>query len=159
MERDTANFIDFLVEAKKRTYASETNNASVRPLWNGAKQLEYQKGDYLYRDIYFGSVFFAGQEVVEEKERPVWSMVYSGGIVIPSLPREQVASVYAFLRKALRLVDMQAPYRGPRQWQDGPYTYQNDYEGTWERFYGEERILIAGEKVYKLRYSGGMIIP
>jgi hypothetical protein len=159
MERDTANFIDFLVEAKKRTYASETNDTSVPPLWNGAKQLEYQKGDYLYRDIYFGSVFFAGQEVVEEKERPVWSMVYSGGIVIPSLPREQVASVYAFLRKALRLVDVQAPYRGPRQWQDGPYTYQNDFEGTWEHFYGEESIFIAGEKVYELRYSGGMIIP
>jgi hypothetical protein len=159
MVTNVANLIQFLVEAKKHTYASDTSDALVRPLWNGAKQLEYQKGDYLYRDIYFGSVFFAGQEVVEEKERPVWSMVYSGGIVIPSLPREQVASVYTFLRKALRLVDVQAPYRGPRQWQDGPYTYQNDYEGTWERFCGEERILIAGEKVYKLRYSGGMIIP
>jgi hypothetical protein len=137
MERDTANFIDFLVEAKKQTYASETNDASVRPLWNEAKQLEYQKNDYLYRDIYFGSVFFAGQEVVEEKERPVWSMVYSGGIVTPSLPRAQVASVYAFLRKVLRLVDVQAPYRGPRQWRDGSYTYQNDYEGTWNAFVGK----------------------
>ncbi|BDG43061.1 hypothetical protein PcaKH35_14060 [Parageobacillus caldoxylosilyticus] len=137
MERDTANFIDFLVEEKKQTYASETNDASVRPLWNEAKQLEYQKDDYLYRDIYFCSVFFAGQEVVEEKERPVWSMVYSGGIVTPSLPRAQVASVYAFLRKVLRLVDVQAPYRGPRQWRDGSYTYQNDYEGTWNAFVGK----------------------
>ncbi|MGG6440525.1 hypothetical protein [Saccharococcus caldoxylosilyticus] len=28
-----------------------------------------------------------------------------------------------------------------------------------ERFCGEERIFIAGEKVYELRYSGGLIIP
>ncbi|BDG46959.1 DUF5680 domain-containing protein [Parageobacillus sp. KH3-4] len=64
-----------------------------------------------------------------------------------------------FIREALRLADVQAPYRGPRQWQNGPYTYQNDDEGTWEeRFCGEERIFIAEEKVYELRYCGGLII-
>ncbi|WP_252120596.1 DUF5680 domain-containing protein [Parageobacillus sp. KH3-4] len=60
----------------------------------GQSSWNIRNGDDLYRDIYFGSVFFAGQEVVEEKERTVLSMVYSGGIVIPSLPREQADSVY-----------------------------------------------------------------
>jgi hypothetical protein len=49
----------------------------------------------IYTAIFISApFFFAGQEVVEEKERTVWSMVYSGGIVIPSLPREQADSVY-----------------------------------------------------------------
>jgi hypothetical protein len=150
-------FVDFLVEAKKRTYASEENGTSVRPLLNGSKQLEYQDGNYVYRDIYFGSAFFAGQEVVEYEQQPIWSMVYSGGIIIPDVSREQLASIYAFLRQALRLVNAAAPYRGPQHFEDGPYTYKNTYHGTLELFYGEEYIFAHGQKVYELRYSGGYL--
>ncbi|WP_199426119.1 DUF5680 domain-containing protein [Thermaerobacillus caldiproteolyticus] len=150
-------FIDFLVEAKKRTYAAGEDNTSVRPLFNGSKQLEYQDGNYVYRDIYFGSAFFAGQETVEYEQQPIWSMVYSGGIAILDVSREQIVSIYAFLRQALRLVPAAAPYRGPQHFENGQYTYKNAYHGTLERFYGEECIFVHGQKVYELRYSGGFI--
>ena len=43
--------------------------------------MEYQKGDYLYRDIYFsGEENFIGQEVVYQNNSPVWSMVYCGSV-------------------------------------------------------------------------------
>jgi hypothetical protein len=58
MNRET--FIKFLVEAKKHTYAAEGGEARVKALLNGSKQLEYESGDFFYRDIYFGSEFFLG---------------------------------------------------------------------------------------------------
>src|SRR5690606_11084784 len=104
---------NFLVEAKRNTYASQGDDASVQPLLNGSKQLEYRSGDYFYRDIYFGSAFFIGQETVEFENRPIWSMVYSGGVTIPNANWDIIGPIYGFLRQALRLVDTKSIYRGP----------------------------------------------
>jgi hypothetical protein len=57
-------FLDFLIKAKKATYASQGDNASVTPLLEGSRQLEFQEGHFLYRDIYFGMSYFACQEIV-----------------------------------------------------------------------------------------------
>lgn len=58
MSIDHKIFTNFLVQAKKSTYASQGDDASVQPLLNGSKQLEYCSGNYFYRVIYFGSAFF-----------------------------------------------------------------------------------------------------
>jgi hypothetical protein len=157
MSIDFDSFIPFLVEAKKNTYAAQGVDASVPPSLNGSKQLEYRCGNYFYRDIYFGSAFFTGQEVVEYENRPIWSMVYSGGVLIPNASLEQTAPIYAFLREALRLVDELSIYRGPSFYQKQNYIYENQSNGTLDYFYGNETILIDGKKVYELRYSGGFI--
>jgi hypothetical protein len=154
---DLASFLPFLIEAKKNTYASQGDEASVPSLLNGSKQLEYRKGNYFYRDIYFGSAFFAGQEIVEYEDRPIWSMVYSGGVFHPDASREEISRIYAFLRVALRLVDETSIYRGPNFFRKQNYTYENRYNGTLDNFYGNEAILIDGKKVYELRYCGGFI--
>src|SRR5690348_12085680 len=97
-------FTEFLVEAKKRTYAAQGDEATVPPLLNDSKQLEYSRDAYFYRDIYFGSSFFAGQETVEFRSHPVWSMVYSGGVIVSPASVEEIGQIYTFLRKALTLV-------------------------------------------------------
>jgi hypothetical protein len=74
-------FVDFLLEAKRATYAGQGDEATVTPLVPGSKQLEYRDGDYLYRDIYFGMAYFAGQEVVFHREQTVWSMSYARGVM------------------------------------------------------------------------------
>jgi hypothetical protein len=51
-------FLDFLIKAKKATYASQGDNASVTPLLEGSRQLEFQEGNFLYRDVYFGMSYF-----------------------------------------------------------------------------------------------------
>lgn len=149
--------VGFIVEAKRNTYASQGDNASVQPLLNGSKQLEYRSGGYFYRDIYFGSAFFIGQETVEFENRPIWSMVYSGGLIIPNANGDTIGPIYRFLRQALRLVDANSIYRGPRRFESGAYIFENEYEGGLDCFSGKETILMDAQKVYELRYSGGII--
>jgi hypothetical protein len=148
---------NFLVEAKKSTYASQGDDASVEPLLNGSKQLEYRSGNYFYRDIYFGSAFFIGQEIVEFESRPMWSMVYSGGVIIPNASGDIIAPIYRFLRQALKLVDTNSIYRGPFHYQDNNYIFKNESEGTLDCFHGKEIIILDGQKVYELRYNGGAV--
>lgn len=147
----------FLVEAKRNTYASQSDDASVQPILNGSKQLEYRNGDYFYRDIYFGSAFFVGQETVEFENRSIWSMVYSGGVIIPNADWDSIGPIYGFLRQALRLVDAKSIYRGPAHFKSGNYIFKNEYEGTLDCFHGKEIILMDGQKVYELRYNGGVV--
>ena len=151
------SFLDFLTEAKRSTYAAQGDDASVSPMLPGSKQLEYRNGDYLYRDIYFGFAFFTGQEIVEYRDRPVWSMTYSGGVLDSDAPKETVGAIYAFLREALRQVDVESIYRGPRQFESGAYRYVNEFEGSPACFHGRELILLDGRAVYELFYGGGTI--
>lgn len=52
----------FLAVAKRDTYAAQGDEASVRPLLAGSKQLEYSEGPFHYRDIYFGLRSFPGSK-------------------------------------------------------------------------------------------------
>jgi hypothetical protein len=147
----------FLSDAKRRTYASQGDAASVTPLLPGTRQLEYASGPWLYRDIYAGMAFFVGQELVYHQHRPVWSMVYAGGIV--DMPDSGAAphTVYPFLQAALRLVPSDQPYRGPADYAEQGCRYANRATGSLLDFHGDETIAIAETVVYRLRYSGGLL--
>ena len=148
-------FIAFLIQAKLHTYAAQGDAANVMPLLPGAKQLEYREGDWFYRDIYFGGDYFVGQETIYFQERPFWSMGYAGG-----LDRDLTTpppGTYDFLQAALRRVQVERPFRGPNLYQEGDFVYQDASQGDTARFWGEESILFRGQRVYSLRYAGGMI--
>lgn len=157
MSLNHEQLISFLVRAKRNTYASQGDGALVQPSLNGSKQFEYRSGDYFYRDIYFGSAFFIGQETVEFEKRPIWSMVYSGGVTVPKANWDTINPIYDFLRQALRLVDTKSIYRGPNHFESGNYIFKNEYEGTLDCFHGKEIILEDGQTVYELHYNGGII--
>lgn len=144
----------FLLKAKRQTYATQGDEATVTPFLPGSRQLEYQEGALLYRDIYFGGVFFVGQETVYEAAAPVWAMGYAGGIITLDV---SLSEVYAFLRAALRQVTAERPYRGPRQWRKGVCVYTDDSQGDLAWFWGTETITHRGQLVYQLRYSGGLL--
>ncbi len=144
---------EFLVEAKNNTYASESPVVFSEPYLESSKQFQYSSGRYLYRDIFFGSDKFSGIEVVYEDKIPIWTMVYSGGLDYPIDSRE----VYCFLKKALRNISNEFPARGPRIFREGHLTYENNYEGSIERFHGEEYILFNNSEVYRLSYYGGIV--
>ncbi|MCD1258135.1 hypothetical protein B5M42_004685 [Paenibacillus athensensis] len=148
--------LGFLIEAKRATYATEGAVTAVEPALRGSRQLEYRSGSYTYRDIYFGSAFFAGQELVELEGRPLWSMTYAGGL-LPDAPA--AAEVYGFLRRALREVGPGCVYRGPERVEQGVYTYVNEADGPLDFFHGKEWIEISGRRIYELRYNGGVIVP
>lgn len=146
-------FVAFLLGAKRVTYASaDPGSAIVAPTLAGAHQLEYREGAWLYRDVYYGGVHFAGQETVYYQDQPVWSMVYSGGML------DESASLGGFLKAALRRVEVARPFRGPESYSEGEYAYTDTSSGTVERFWGVEVITLQGRAIYDLRYSGGVIV-
>jgi Domain of unknown function (DUF5680) len=148
----------FLVQAKRRTYAAQGDEASVPPALPGSKQLEHTDGDWYYRDIYFGTNPFSGVEVVSWAGRPVWSMTYFGRVESPeSDVRAEVNGIYLFLRSALRQVEGTRPFRGPSRFSAGEFTYQNRSVGAVAAFRGTETIQRSDRTVYRLRYAGGLI--
>ncbi len=150
-------FVAFLLEAKRRTYAAQGDDATVEPALPGSKQLEYCSGEYLYRDVYFGIRCFVGQETVYRAGRPVWSMAYGGGIARSGLTMQEVRSVYAFLREAMRLVQLDQPFRGPANHRTPPYTYSCSATGDLGLFWGTEAISDEEGVAYRLHFSGARV--
>lgn len=148
----TMDLTTFLVTAKQHTYAAE--GSTEEKLADGARQLVYRSGPFEYRDRYYGFNPFGGEEVVWEEGKPIWCMHYWGEahslLVSP-------AAVYEFLRRALRAVPAERPFRGPRSFSDGRWTYHNYVLGSVEAFRGDERILYEGSRVYSCAYHGGTV--
>jgi len=153
-----ARLSEFLVDAKRKTYAGLDDDATVlAPLLAGSKQLEYRDGDLSYRDIYFGMRFFVGQETVQAGPDVIWSMSYAGGVVPTVVDRHEFLAIYAFLRQALLAISDDRPFRGPLQFENDGFRYVNTSSGDVAEFHGEEQISRAGVKVYGLRYQGGIV--
>ena len=99
----------FLVEAKTKTYAAG-DQAKKEILADGAEQLVFSKKDLYYRDRYYGSDPFFGQEVVFRQDRAIWGLNYFGKCTDGTNPSPEI---YQFLMKALSAVTEDFPYRGP----------------------------------------------
>ena len=152
----------FLVEAKKRIYASEREynvNADL------SKESTIQFDDFIYKDHYYGFNPFAGQEMVYNagevpsfQQTPLWCMNYYGRILPSStILSIDITDIYAFLREALLLVSEEKPFRGPSWHERGEFQYVNETEGSLDLFTGLERIFHQRQEVYHLNYHGGII--
>lgn len=138
----------FLIKAKRATYAG--NGKEVR-LDDNSKELIYEEDSLKYRDRYFNSNPFFGEEVLFENNKIVWGMNYQGKTISDKVtPKE----VYKFLKKALLAVPKEIPYRGPLEFQENNWLYKNKVEGTFEYFVGKEEIYYKDELVYILDYHG-----
>ncbi len=154
---DRNALVTFLLKAKKATYASQGDAASVqKTLLPGTYQLEFAEGPFLYRDIYTGEAMFAGQEIVYFHGKPVWTMSYAGNIP-KEVAKEDVDAVVKLLHKSLMNVPAEIPYRGPLELKDGAYEYFNHVDGTFDSFFGRETIGRSGRIFYELRYGGGLL--
>ncbi len=153
MTKELKKLCTFLVKAKKATYASQ-GESNEKVLEDGATEFSNGKGIFKYRDRYYGFNPFAGEEVVWNNGESVWAMNYYGRIVDASIsPKE----IYAFLKKALRRVKKELPYRGPVRFKEGKFEYRNKTKGSIDEFLGEEIIRYNTKEVYKLQYHGGSI--
>ena len=148
---DVNKFKEFLIEAKKNTYAGEgETTASSRPL---SKDLPYHKGLYFYLDSYFGDVNFIGEEVVWIDNKVVWGMNYYGEMLVENIP----ADFSKCLKGALAAAPYHAPYRGPESFSYCDLEYRCEWNGDIGSFYGEEFISSNGKIIYKLKFHGGFI--
>lgn len=143
------NLKDFICNARKNTYASGASPASS-PRLLSSKQLEFQKGDYYYRDIYFlGGNKFIGQEIVYQESKPVWGMNYMGS-VMGKLET-------SFLKEALLKLADKCNFGGVCEYKKREYKYQDNGQGNLAEFSGSEGVFLNGKSIYKLDYQGGLI--
>lgn len=143
-----ASLADFLLQAKRATYAGHAAEVSTeRP---GAHEFFYEEGPLTYRDSYFGGPQFHGQEVVCQDQQPFWCMNYSG---------RTLSDVFSgdLLKLALRHGTTDMPYRGPRVFLNSDYTYICEANGELDWFCGTESIYHQDTLVYECRFHGGSI--
>ena len=143
--------IDFIVKAKKCTYAS--GNKAVK-LEDEFEEFVYEEGDYKYRDRYHARDPnpFGGEEVIWQNGKAVWMMNYYGFMLSNKVNSKKV---YEFLRKAMSLVDKERPFRGPSSFKEGDFEYVDENGGDVSRFKGTEKIFFQEKEVYRLEYHGG----
>lgn len=153
------DFLQFLLDAKRKTYASETGNIrAADPVYPGARQLEYIENTYCYRDTYYGNRFFAGQETIWNENQPWWSMVYSGGLIANAKQEGDISKrLYIFLRGVLLRIEPSRPFRGPSLFQAEDMIYRCNSEGNLSRFNGSEEIWEGKLLLYRLHFSGGIL--
>ncbi len=144
---------DFLVTAKKATYAT-SGEGGERRLPDGTKEFIFKKGLYTYRDRYFGSNPFIGQEIFFYNKEPVWSMNYYGRVINNTVDSHEL---YSFLKKALQKVTKTNPYRGSKRFISSQWRYSCTAKGLVNDFSGHEVIHWRRKKVYELLFHGGMI--
>lgn len=147
---------DFLIEAKKSTYANGTAE-KIESSRLGSKDYEYKKCNMLYHDTYFGGTNFIGEEVVYIDNKIYWAMNYYGVTLDENLGEEAMDNA---LRPALMQVGISEniiPVRGPREYKNGDFKYAFEVSGDLTNFSGIETIYKNDKKVYELKCNGGLI--
>lgn len=155
-EKKIEDLYQFLIEAKKQTYANELVKKCISTR-KGSYDYEYRNNNMVYHDTYFGGTNFMGEEVVYlNEDTPIWGMNYYGVTLDDKLSEEAVDKA---LRPALMQVGMDdiIPVRGPKEFVNGSYKYTFDTSGDLNYFEGIETIHKGKEKVYVLKCHGGFI--
>lgn len=147
------NLKEFLVKAKKGTYASGDKSKKIIES-DKSTTLIFVDGDFKYHDNYFGGEPYGGREVVFFKGEPIYIMVYYG---LVDKKTNNFREVYKILQKALSLIPEDRPYHGPKEYIEGDYLYLNNFTGEIDNFFGEEVIQHQGKEIYKANYIGGLV--
>ncbi|OGY21892.1 MAG: hypothetical protein A2113_01020 [Candidatus Woykebacteria bacterium GWA1_44_8] len=147
------HLLKFIVEAHKAGYAAGEAASEIKEK-DGSTTVTYKKGSWKYHDNYFGSEPFGGREVIFYGNKPVWMMVYYGSVDKSIGDFERI---YTFLQKSLKLAPKDNPYRGPREFEEAEFKYQNTWQGGIESFSGEEIIYQNEKGVYEATYIGGFV--
>ena len=146
---DIQKLIEFLLLAKKNTYAAADNQTKSSRMNSHDFGYEDNNG-YKYYDTYLGGECFAGEEAVWLHEQPVWSMNYVGRVIGENFSGD-------FLKEALKEVPVEQPFRGPEIYTKGDYHYHCKVDGGFVWFQGYEEIFYRDEKIYECYFHGGRI--
>ena len=143
----------FVITAKAATYAG--NGKKVEPTRPGSIDLSYEDGDLLYRDSYFGTGDFIGEEVVWYRGEPIWAMNYYGYILVPEeLSPEENGKV---IKESLTALYSEGRFLSGFKHQTSLGIYIDTNVGDVSNFHGLEWTERGGQRLYELRYHGGLI--
>lgn len=130
----------FIVEANGKTWAAD--GAEVEPERPGYKELEYRNGLWRLRDSYTGYFRAPGMTTVYYKDIPAWTMAFGGHGQIEGF-EDRARETFNFLRKALRQVSPDLPFRGPELFEEGNKKY------TFELLQGDIADALWREEVFE----------
>lgn len=150
---DIQTLQNFLVKAKKYTYASGDKSREVKES-DHSTTLIFEEWDWKYHDNYFGWEPYGWREVVFFKDKPVYIMTYywrvNEGI-------SDVGGLYKILQEALTLIPESNPYRWPEKYTNWDYIYINKFVWNVDNFSGEESIEYKWKEVYKAKYMWWLV--
>lgn len=150
---DKDRLCEFLVEAKKSTYAAGSSRPEKSEK-DFSTTLTFRDWNRKYHDNYFWWEPYGGREVVFFKGHPVYIMTYYGAV------EENVSDlkmIYAFLQESLKLIPLESPFRGPKEYKKDNLTYINDSVWEIDNFSGEEKIFLEWKEVYRAKYFGWFV--
>jgi transcriptional regulator with XRE-family HTH domain len=147
-ETNKNEIIDFLIRAKRNTYAANGQKAKASRI--ASHDFIYEENGYTYYDTYLGGEQFAGEEAIWHHGEPTWCMNYVGRVVGENFNID-------FLKEALYNVPKQAPYRGPEIYTKGDYNYYCKVEGEFVWYHGYEEIFYLEKKIYECYFHGGKL--
>jgi hypothetical protein len=146
------NLKEFLIDSNAAGYAGGEEKKWIKEP-DGSTTIPFEKGLWKSHDNFFGGEPYGGRTVVFYEGKSVWMMVYYGKVMEGIEPK----SVYGILRNALAKMPEDYPFRGPKEFKEGEYTYTNSWQGEVEDFSGEEQITKAGNVIYRANYLGGLV--
>lgn len=143
----------FLYEARTKTYAGA--GGKVESALLGSTQLEYSKGDWLYRDVYYtGKNTFAGLETIYFSEKPVFSVSYYGNW--GEMTEQEIDDI---LRGALMANPETRSYKNV-EWSKNGFEYSctpDSFSESINEIGGYESITKDKEEVYRFYYAGSLL--
>lgn len=145
---NSKELIDFLVIAKRKTYAAK--GAECPPSRPSSHDLQYEEGSLLYLDTYIGGECFSGEEAVWKNSIPIYAMNYSGRVTSSNFNSD-------FLKAALLAVPREKPFRGPALYQENDYFYNCKVCGDLKWYQGYEEIYYKDLQVYECYFHGGIV--
>ena len=140
--------LEFLIEAKKNTYAGKKGEVESSRL--NSHDLKYEKDNLMYYDTYLGGDLSSGEEALWINNEPCWSMNYIGRVKENNFSGD-------FLKEALLLVNKEYPYRGPSYYKNEDYEYIMEVKGDFKWFYGHEIIKYKNVEIYECNFHGGLV--
>jgi transcriptional regulator with XRE-family HTH domain len=140
--------IAFLIRAKRACYAG--HGAETTPSRPSSHDLSYREGELSYYDTYLGGERFAGEEAIWRAGVPFWAMNYVGRTLDGRFSGD-------FLKDALAAAPSDMPFRGPRSFSKGEYSYHCMPRGDLAWFEGREEIYAGDDKVYECLFHGGLV--
>jgi len=147
------NLKNFLFTANQAGYATDNPSHEIKEK-NGTTTITYSQSDWQMIDSYVGGEPFAGYTKILYQKRVIFAMAYYGKIISA---KEKPANVYTFLKKALLKMPPEHPYRGPKNFREGEWRYNNEWRGEIAEFSGQEKIFHRQKEVFWTKYIGGLV--
>lgn len=150
MDKDSLR--QFLIDSNNAGYAGGKSKEWIKES-DGSTTIAFEQGAWKSHDNFFGGEPYGGRIIVFYEKKPVWVMVYYGWVE----KGVEADPIYEILRNALKQMPEEYPFRGPKEYKEGDFTYANLWNGDVENFSGEEKVTQDGKLLYKANYMGGLV--